>query len=483
MNLQDFNLLKTSSFINGKWLSTDKTFDVANPADGNIIVNIAEVSNEQLDYAVNSADIAQKTWAAQPVKERSKILMCWHQLLLDNINDLAIIMTLEQGKPIRESVSEITNAASYVEWFAEQAKRIYGDIIPSQTNDRRQLTLLQPIGVVGAITPWNFPTGMIARKAAPALAAGCSIIVKPSEYAPLSALALAELAERAGIPPGVFNVVVGRESQGIGNVLTQHPKIRKFTFTGSTRVGKKLLAQCASTVKKTSLELGGNAPLIIFDDADIDHAVNEAMISKFRNAGQTCVCANRIFVQRGVYQQFIEKISSQISTLKLAKGIDKLCDVGPLINMSAINKVHELVEEAVVDGAKLVMGGKVDESLGPLFYQPTLLTDVTSKMAIAKNEIFGPVASIIPFDTEQDAVTMANDTRYGLAAYFFTKDISRTWRISESLEYGMVGVNVGILTGVQAPFGGVKESGLGREGSHHGLDDFLEMKYICMGNL
>ncbi|MFT5451394.1 MAG: succinate-semialdehyde dehydrogenase/glutarate-semialdehyde dehydrogenase [Enterobacterales bacterium] len=483
MNLNDDSLLKTSSYINGKWQSTAETFDVDNPADGSIVASITEVSLKQLNSAVDSAEIAQKKWAANTVKERSKILMNWYQLITDNIQDLAIIMTFEQGKPIKESVSEITNAASYVEWFAEQAKRVYGDVIPSQSNDRRQLTVLQPIGVVSAITPWNFPTGMIARKAAPAIAAGCSFIVKPSEHTPLSALALAVLAERAGIPKGVFNVVVGTQSQRIGEVLTQHPKIRKFTFTGSTTIGKKLLAQCASTVKKASLELGGNAPLIVFDDADIDQAVQETMGSKFRNAGQTCVCANRIFVQQAVYNKFIEKMSVQISALKVANGVDDLTEVGPLINVAAVEKVQALIDDAITNGAKLVIGGEVDESLGPLFYKPTLIADINTKMEIAKSEIFGPVASIIPFDTEQQAIAMANDTSYGLAAYFFSKDLSRTWRISEALEYGMVGVNVGMLTAVQAPFGGIKESGLGREGSHHGLDDFLEMKYICMGSL
>jgi succinate-semialdehyde dehydrogenase/glutarate-semialdehyde dehydrogenase len=483
MKLNDYSLLKASSYINGKWQSSAETFDVDNPADGSIVATIAEVSFEQLRYAVDSAEIAQKKWAAKTAKERSKILMSWYQLITDNIQDLAIIMTFEQGKPIKESVSEINNAASYIEWFAEQAKRVYGDVITSQSNDRRQLTTLQPIGVVSAITPWNFPTGMIARKAAPAIAAGCSFIIKPSEHTPLSALALAELAERAGIPKGIFNVVVGSQSQRIGEVLTQHPKIRKFTFTGSTTIGKKLLAQCASTVKKTSLELGGNAPLIVFEDADIDHAVEEAMGSKFRNAGQTCVCANRIFVQQTVYKQFIEKMLVQISALKLSKGTDDLSEVGPLINTAAVDKVQALVDNAISNGAKLVIGGEVDESLGALFYKPTLITNVNFRMKIAKNEIFGPVASIIPFDTELQAITMANDTNYGLAAYFFTKDLSRTWRISEALEYGMVGANVGILTAVQAPFGGIKESGLGREGSRHGLDDFLEMKYICMGSV
>ena len=483
MNLNDYSLLKTSSYINGKWQSSAETFDVDNPADGSIVASIAEVSFEQLNYAVDSAVIAQKKWAVKTAKERSKILMNWYQLITDNIQDLAIIMTLEQGKPIKESVSEITNAAYYIEWFAEQAKRVYGDVIPSQSDAHRQLTVLQPIGVVSAITPWNFPTGMVARKAAPAIAAGCSFIIKPSEHTPLSALALAELAERAGIPKGIFNVVVGTQSQRIGDVLTQHRMIRKFTFTGSTAIGKRLLAQCASTVKKTSLELGGNAPLIVFDDADVDHAVQEAMDSKFRNAGQTCVCANRIFVQQGVYKQFIEKMSVQIAALKLSNGADDVSEVGPLINTNAVDKVQALVDDAITNGAKLVIGGEVDESLGALYYKPTLITNVNFRMNIAKNEIFGPVASILPFDTEQQVIAMANDTSFGLAAYFFTKDVSRTWRISEALEYGMVGVNVGILTAVQAPFGGIKESGLGREGSHHGLDDFLEMKYICMGNL
>ncbi|PCJ48131.1 MAG: succinate-semialdehyde dehydrogenase (NADP(+)) [Gammaproteobacteria bacterium] len=483
MDFIDRTLLKTGSYINGEWHSSQLGFDVDNPGNGSLVSTVSEVTSTQLEYAVTSAQIAQRSWAHFPAKHRSVILIKWFQLIIDNIQDLALIMTLEQGKALRESIGEITNAASYIEWFAEQAKRAYGDVIPAQSNERRQVTFRQPLGVVSAITPWNYPTGMIARKAAPALAAGCSFIIKPSEYTPLSALALAELSRRAGVPKGVFNVVVGTDSQGIGTVLTQHPAIRKFTFTGSTKVGKRLLAQCASTVKKTSLELGGNAPLIIFDDADIDMAVEQTVASKFRNAGQTCVCANRIIVQGTVYEQFIEKIALKISELKLANGFDSHCDLGPLINKTAVKKVDYLVQDAIKQGAQLLIGGKTEQALGPLYYQPTLVINVTPKMNIAKQEIFGPVASILRFETEDEAIQMANDTKYGLAAYFFTKDPSRVWRLSEGLEYGMVGVNVGILTAVQAPFGGIKESGLGREGSKNGLDDFLEIKYVCMGNL
>ncbi len=482
MKLKDSNLLRAGSYINGIWCTSSKAFNVTDPATGCIIGSVAEVTSEQIEEAISGAKQAQKDWAIKTAKERASALMVWFSLIMDNQADLALIMTAEQGKPLRESMGEIAYAASYIEWFAEQGKRIYGDLIPQPSNDRRLLTIQQPIGVVSAITPWNYPSGMITRKAAPALAAGCSFIIKPSELTPLSALALAELADRANIPSGLFNVVVGMDAEKIGNELTQHPTIRKFSFTGSTKIGKKLLAQCASTVKRTSLELGGNAPLIIFDDADLDVAVRGAMGSKFRNAGQTCVCANRIMVQRGIYDTFIEMLTVQISKLKIGHGNIEDTDIGPLISSAAVTKVDNLVKDAVAAGAQLVLGGKVDEQ-GKHFYQPTLIIDVKPDMRIAKEEIFGPVASIIPFDTEEQAISMANDTSYGLAGYFFSADIGRSWRVSEALEYGMVGVNEGILTSVQAPFGGIKESGMGREGSHYGFDDYLEKKYICMGNL
>ena len=487
MNLADPSLLKFGSYINGNWCNNQQHFKVINPANCEQLASIAEVTDEQLGDAVEQAKVAQKQWAKLTAKQRSKVLMNWHQLIMDNLDDLAIIMTLEQGKPIFESKGEITNAATYIEWFAEQAKRTYGDVIASQSDDRRQMTILQPIGIVSAITPWNYPMGMIARKAAPALAAGCSIIIKPSDLTPLSALALCELSKRAGIPEGVFNVVVGTNAQAIGEVLTQHPSIRKFSFTGSTKVGKKLLAQCASTVKKTSLELGGNAPLIVFDDADLDKAVSETMVSKFRNAGQTCVCANRILVQSGIYPEFINRLSKQIAKLRLTQGINERTEavdsraIGPLIDHTAIKKMHALVKSAKDQGADILMGGATAQAKGVNYYQPTLISNVSNDMHIAQQEIFGPIASVLPFETEQQAIEMANATDYGLAAYFFTEDHARSWRMSEALEFGMIGSNVGILTSVQAPFGGVKQSGLGREGSQYGLDDYMEMKYICMG--
>jgi len=482
MNLIDQNLLRAGSYINGQWHTAEQSFDVVNPATGATIASVAEVNAEQLEYAIKSAQKAQSDWARRPAKERTNILMQWFDLIMSNQQDLARLMTLEQGKPLKESLGEISYAASYIEWFAEQAKRIYGDIIPEPSADRRLLSIQQPIGVVSAITPWNYPAGMITRKAAPALASGCSFIVKPSELTPLSALALAELAHRAGIPAGIFNVVTGIKAQLIGEQLTRHPKIRKFTFTGSTAVGKNLLQQCASTVKRTSLELGGNAPLIVFDDANIDVAVRGAINSKFRNAGQTCVCANRIMVQKGVYDKFIQLFTEQVKQIQVGDGLNKASDIGPLINSTAVNKVDTLVKSAISEGASLIVGGKVADT-GNQFYEPTLLVDVAMDMRIAKEEIFGPVAAVLPFETEQQAVEMANDTPYGLAAYFFTSDISRIWRVSEALEYGIVGVNEGILTSVQAPFGGIKESGIGREGSQYGLDDYLEKKYICIGNL
>lgn len=482
MKLEDKNLLRFCSYINGDWHAAETTFSVVDPATNEPIGSVAEINAEQLQYAIESAKKAQGLWADFTAKQRAVILRRWYQLIMENQQDLARLMTWEQGKPLRESMGEIANAASYIEWFAEQGKRVYGDIIPEPAADRRLLTIKQPVAVVSAITPWNFPTGMITRKAAPALSAGCSFIVKPSEYTPFSALALAELAGRAGIPAGVFNVITGRNAQEIGKVLTSHPLIRKFTFTGSTAVGKKLLSQCSSTVKKTSLELGGNAPLIVFDDADLDKAILGTMKSKFRNAGQTCVCANRIMVQRGIYERFVEALCEKITGLKVGNGFSESTDIGPLINTAAVTKVNTLVQEAIGEGARLVTGGKIDQA-GNQFYQPTLLVDVSTSMRIARDEIFGPVAAIIPFDTEAEAIAMANDTPYGLASYFFTRDMGRIWRVSEALEYGIVGVNEGILTSVQAPFGGIKESGMGREGSRFGLDDYMEKKYLCMGGI
>ena len=482
IQLRDSRLLKNCSYINGAWLTSDRSYEVFNPSNNNLIATVCEVNCEQLEYAISSANKAQKYWAEKTTIERYLLLMKWFDLIMLNRADLAYLMTIEQGKPYAESFGEIAYAASYIEWFAEQGKRVNGDIIPEPSSDRRLMSIKQPIGVVSAITPWNYPSGMITRKAAPALAAGCSFIIKPSELTPLSALALAELADQAGIPAGVFNVVTGMDASMIGDVLTTSPKIRKFTFTGSTTVGKKLLTQCASTVKSTSLELGGNAPMIIFEDADLDIAVKGAMNSKFRNSGQTCVCANRILVHRDLYDEFNRRMVAEINKLNVGDGFAESVDIGPLINTAAVKKIETLVRDASEQGAKILVGGERDQC-GEHFYQPTLIVDVKPEMNIARQEIFGPVASVIPFETEEQAVAIANDTPYGLAGYFFTQDISRTWRVSEALEYGMIGVNEGILTSVQAPFGGIKESGLGREGSQYGLDDYLEIKYICMGNL
>jgi len=482
IKLSNHRLLKTGSFVNGQWLNCESTFDVNNPATDDLIAAVCEITQEQLEECVRAADVAQKTWSQVPTKHRKKLLMKWHQLILENLDDLAHLMTIEQGKPIKESLGEISHSASYIEWFAEQIQRCDGDVISESASDRRLLTIRQAIGVVSAITPWNYPMGLITRKAAPAIAAGCAIIVKPSELTPLSALALAQLSQQAGIPKGVFNVVTGMNAEMIGQVLTQHSLIKKFSFTGSTKIGKKLLAQCASTVKRTSLELGGNAPFIIFEDANLEQAVAGVMNSKFRNSGQTCVCANRIFVQRNIYAQFTKLLADRVSDLKIGSGLDKNIDIGPLINEEAVNKMHQLVNNAIAEGATLITGGGC-HSLGPNFYSPTLLIDASVNMNIAKQEIFGPIATVIPFDTEEEVIKMANDTPYGLASYLFTENISRCWRVSEALEYGMVGVNEGLLTSVQAPFGGIKESGMGREGSKYGLDDYQNIKYICMGGL
>lgn len=480
--LADSELLRTFSYINGSWHSSEKDIAVTNPATGEEIARVSDITPAETELAVAAAKAALPEWSAKSANERAAILRKWFELMMANQHDLGQILTLEQGKPLAEAKGEIAYGAAFIEWFAEEGKRIYGDTIPAPSKDKKIIVIKQPVGVVGAITPWNFPNAMIARKAAAALAAGCTFVVRPATQTPLSALAMAELAERAGIPAGVFNVVVGADAQGIGEVLTQHPDIAKFTFTGSTGVGKRLIAQCATTVKKVSMELGGNAPFIVFDDADIDAAVQGALVSKYRNAGQTCVCTNRIFVQQGVLKEFTEKFAKAVANLKVGNGMDSDTDIGPLISAKAASDVKALVVQSLEQGASLLTGNTPSDH-PEQFLNPMVLTDVTNDMPIARNEIFGPVSPIIAFDDEQQAIAMANDTEFGLAAYFYARDIGRVWRVSEGLEYGMIGINEGIVSNAAAPFGGVKQSGNGREGSRYGLDDYLEIKYLCMGGL
>ena len=475
-------LLVSDAYINGQWVSTDKRFAVHNPASGETVADVSDCGINQAELAVQAARDALPAWKNKTAAERSTLLRKWFDLMIQHQHDLGIIMTLEQGKPLAEAKGEVGYGASFVEWFAEEGKRIYGDTIPTPNNDRRIIVIKQPVGVVAAITPWNFPNSMITRKAAPALAAGCTFVIRPASETPLSALALAKLAEMAGIPAGVFNVVVGTDARGIGKVFTESPLVAKFSFTGSTGVGKQLIAQCASTVKKVSMELGGNAPFIVFDDADLDVAVKGAIASKFRNAGQTCVCANRILVQRNIHDAFAEKFAKAVAELKVGDGLDDGVVIGPLIHAKAMQDIDQLVQDSVTAGAEVVVGGKSHE-LGGSFYQPTVLKNVANSMPIAANEIFGPVAPLIPFDSEEEAIAIANDTEFGLAAYFYARDIGRIWRVSEGLEYGMVGINEGIISNAVAPFGGVKQSGLGREGSRYGIEEFLEIKYLCMGGL
>lgn len=481
--LSDMSLLRTDAYINGQWVAADdgKTLPILNPATGAEIVSIASVGAGETRRAIEAAGSAMNTWKRLPAKTRAQILRKWFDLIMSHQEDLAILMTAEQGKPLAESRGEVAYGAAYVEWFGEEAKRLYGDVIPGPGEDRRIVCIKQPVGVVAAITPWNFPIAMITRKAAPALAAGCTIVIKPASETPLCALALAELAERAGIPAGVLNVVAG-SARDIGGELTANPLVRKLTFTGSTPIGKVLEAQCADTMKKTSMELGGNAPFIVFDDADLDAAVAGAMISKYRNAGQTCVCSNRIFVQNNVYDAFVDKLVAKARELTVGDGMQDGIALGPLVNAKAAADVHELVQASVASGARVALGGGPHE-LGGCFYQPTVLTEVDSTMAVFRNEIFGPVAPIIRFDTEEEVVAMANDTEFGLASYFYTRDIGRVWRVGEALEYGIVGINEGIISNEMAPFGGVKESGSGREGSRYGMDDYVEIKYMLMGGL
>ena len=481
--LSDPQLLQSKAYINGQWCDADDgaTLAVTNPATGEVIKEIAKLGANETRRAIEAAETAMAEWQRQPAKARSQILRRWFDLVMANQEDLAIIMTAEQGKTLAESRGEVAYGASYIEWFSEQAKRIDGDVIPGPGSDRRIVCIKQPVGVCAAITPWNFPNAMITRKAAPALAAGCSVVIKPASETPLSALALAELAHRAGIPAGVLNVIAG-SSGAIGGELTSNSTVRKLTFTGSTPVGKMLEAQCAATLKKTSMELGGNAPFIVFEDADIDAAVQGALISKYRNSGQTCVCSNRLLVHESVADTFTAKLVEATRAFKLGNGAHDGVHLGPLVNQKAVADVDDLVQRTVADGGKVILGGKPSD-LGPCFYEPTIITGVTATMAVFRNEIFGPVAPITTFNTEEEAIALANDTEFGLASYFYTRDIGRVWRVSEALEYGIVGVNEGIISNEMAPFGGVKESGSGREGSKYGIEDYLEIKYILMGGL
>ena len=481
-NIKDQKLVKTCSFIDGNWHNSDDNFNVSNPATGEVIAQISDAGTQEATLAVQAAKKAFNAWSTKPAHERAKLLRNWFNLMMEHQDDLARILTLEQGKPLVEAKGEIAYGASFIEWFGEEGKRVYGDTIPSLSSNQKIIVIKQAVGVVAAITPWNFPNAMIARKAAAALAAGCTFVVRPAAQTPLSALAMAELAERAGIPAGVFNVVVGANASDIGQVFTTHPDVAKFTFTGSTAVGKTLIKQCASSVKKVSMELGGNAPFIVFNDADIAEAVKGAINSKYRNAGQTCVCTNRIFVQKDILTAFTEKFTTAVNNLQVGNGIDDNTEIGPMISSEAVDNVAKLVNVAINQGAVLNTGGKRHQS-GSHFFQPTILTEVTHDMAIAHNEIFGPVSVIIAFEDEADVIAMANDTEYGLAAYFYARDIGRVWRVAQALEFGMVGINEGIISNAVAPFGGIKQSGSGREGSKYGLDDYLEIKYLCMGGI
>ncbi len=478
--LNDPTLLKTDALINGQWVAGSSRFDVNDPATGLKLADVANLGAQAALDAIAAADAAWPAWRKKTGKERHAILMKWFALLMANQDDLARIMTAEQGKPFAEAKGEITYGASFVEWFAEEAKRINGETLPQFDNNRRLAVLKEPIGVCAAITPWNFPLAMITRKVAPALAAGCPVVIKPAELTPLTALAAAELAIRAGIPAGVLNVVTSTHSSEIGKVLCDSPAVRHLSFTGSTEVGRILMAQCAPTVKKLALELGGNAPFIVFDDADIDSAVDGAMASKYRNAGQTCVCANRIYVQDGVYDQFVEKFTAKVKGLKVGNGFADGVTTGPLIENKAVAKVAQHVADAIAKGGKLLTGG---HQLNGQFFEPTVIGDATADMLCAKQETFGPFAPVFRFKTDQEAIDAANNTEFGLASYFYSRDIGRIYRVAEALEYGMVGINVGVIATEHVPFGGVKQSGLGREGSRHGMEEYLEMKYLCMGDI
>ncbi|MCW1951260.1 MAG: NAD-dependent succinate-semialdehyde dehydrogenase [Octadecabacter sp.] len=482
LDLNDPTLLEPRAYINGEWIENGSTFPVYNPATGAKIADVTDVSVSETSAAIDYAYDAQKDWAAWTGKERAAVLRRWFDLMVANADDLAAILTAEMGKPLAEAKGEVLYGASFVEWFAEEAKRTYGDVIPGHQRDKRILVIKQPVGVVGSITPWNFPNAMIARKVAPALAVGCSFVARPAELTPLSATAMAVLGERAGIPAGILNIIPSANSAQTGQELCANPKVAKITFTGSTRVGKILMQQCADTIKKMSLELGGNAPFIVFDDADIDAAVEGAMISKFRNNGQTCVCANRIYVQAGVYDAFATKLKAAIGKLIIGDGAKDGVTTGPLISDAAVNKVEEHITDATAKGATVALGGK-RSALGGTFYEPTVLTGVTTDMMVANDETFGPLAPLFKFDTEAEVIAMANDTEFGLAGYFYAENMNRIWRVAEALETGIVGINTGLISTEVAPFGGIKQSGFGREGSKYGADDFLEMKYMCFGGV
>jgi succinate-semialdehyde dehydrogenase / glutarate-semialdehyde dehydrogenase len=481
VELQDARLFRQACYVDGAWTEARDVIEVDNPATGEIIGTVPKLGRAETKRAIDAASRAFPVWRRKTARERAAVMRRWFELMLASQDDLARLMTIEQGKPLAESKGEVVYAASFLEWFGEEAKRAYGDTIPNQQPDKRLVVVKEPIGVVACITPWNFPLAMITRKAGPAIASGCTVVLKPASQTPFSALALAELASRAGVPPGVFNVITGSATE-IGGELTSNPIVRKLSFTGSTETGKVLMAQCASTVKKLSLELGGNAPFIVFDDADLDAAVEGAMASKYRNTGQTCVCANRLLVQDSVYDRFSAKLAEAVKKLAPAPGLDDGATQGPLIDDRAVEKVESHIADAVSKGARLLVGGK-RHSRGGRFFEPTILTGVTPAMAVAKEETFGPVAPLFRFSTEAEAIALANDTEFGLAAYFYGRDIARVWRVAEALEYGIVGINTGIISTEVAPFGGVKESGIGREGSKYGLDEFLEIKYLCMGGI
>ena len=481
--LKDPSLLRKAAYIDGEWVTADSrsTLDVINPATGESLATVAKVGARETSRAVAAASDAFPDWRDKTAQDRCDLLRKWHDLLLKHQDDLALLMTLEQGKPLKEARGEIAYAASFIDWFAEEGKRIYGDVIPQHEKGKRLLVLKQPVGVCAAITPWNFPAAMITRKAGPALAAGCTMVVKPASATPLSALALAELSHRAGIPRGVFNVVTG-SAEEIGTELTSNPLVRKVTFTGSTETGKKLLIACSDTLKKVTMELGGNAPLIVFDDADLDAAVEGAIASKFRNNGQTCVCTNRFLVQSGIYDDFCHRLAEKVGELKVGNGLAEGTQLGPLINRAAIDSVEADVADALSKGAELICGGK-RHSLGGTFFEPTVITGATTEMNIAAHEIFGPVAPLYRFEHEEEAISLANETRYGLASYFYTRNLACAWRVSEALEYGIVGLNTGLISTAVAPFGGIKQSGIGREGSKYGIEAYLEIKYLCIGEI
>ncbi|XP_022943870.1 succinate-semialdehyde dehydrogenase, mitochondrial-like [Cucurbita moschata] len=481
--LQSSGLFRSQGLIGGKWIDAydGKTFKVHNPANGEVITNVPLMGKRETDDAISSAHDAFKSWSKLTAADRSNRLRKWYELLIAHKEELGQLITLEQGKPLKEAMGEVTYGASFIEFFSEEAKRVYGDIISPTLADRRLFVLKQPVGVVGVITPWNFPLAMITRKVGPALACGCTVVIKPAELTPLTALAAAELSLQAGIPAGVVNVVMG-DAPAVGDAILASSQVRKITFTGSTAVGKKLMAGAAGTVKRVSLELGGNAPCIVFDDADVDVAVKGAIAAKFRNTGQTCVCANRIFVQEGIYEKFADAFSKAVQSLQVGDGFGEGVSLGPLINEAAVQKVEKFLQDATTKGAKVLLGGK-RHSLGMTFFEPTVLTDVKNDMLLSREEIFGPVAPLLPFRTEEEAIALANDTNAGLAAYIFTNSIQRSWRVTEALEYGLVGVNEGLISTEVAPFGGVKQSGLGREGSKYGLDEYLELKYVCLGNM